>query len=636
MGTRGLVGANRRAPPLAVVIAVLVLGLGVTASLTTRDLLQERSRRATSTALASAEVSFIARISEAISRFEDAARSPLAGSPSAGLTLAERRGERFVIRAGGSLLPPGTDLSAVPLVSDVANQVRDGGSTRLAIAALDDEPSARAIVMIPLFGSKTPPAGTAQRRANLTEIALGDLDIARVGAETFGSIPGEVLITDGDEVLYGRGTPDDGAMSRVDASIRDRTWAFRVRPVAPPAGAVPWLLTALTLALAITVLVSASRRSRQARAAAEHAAALAEENSMMTEIGTLLQSTPDISETLPSVAVRLAEAFDLDALRVSATGPDRTQTELFVYGRPDERAGTKDVSIPLVRAGRVIGELTVRPHGDAPVGPGLKTAAGLLSAAMANARAFEEERAMVERLRGIDQLKTDFLATISHEIRTPLTSIVGFAHILTTSWDDLEIPAIRDYVSRIDRNGTALSRLLQQVLDFSRLERGKLAVVFDEFDMASIVRDILERDASLLEHHRLVVSLPETLPVRSDPTALEQIVNNLMSNAVKFSPAASCIRITLAAEGEDAVLCVEDEGPGIPPTERDRIFVRFYRGPSQAALRTRGAGIGLAVVAELVTSLHGSVRVEDSPSGGARCVIRLPRQSITKLSRGAA
>lgn len=634
MGARALGIAERRSSVFVAFLMATILGLGLAASFAARGMAQARAEHRTAEALTSAGTTFVARIANAIVGFDEDARSPIAGASSSGLTLLDRRGERFIVRTGGSLLPAGSDIAGIEGLAQGAGEIRDGGLTRVQIVRLGSVP--RAIVMVPLFGSRTPPAGTAERRARLTAIALGDLEVARVATESFGTLGARVTIADHGVTLFQRGSPTDDRDARTEIAVRNRVWTIAARPDPQPVGLLPWLFIVLALAIARIVVVTTTRDRDRARRAEQRATTLADENTMITEVGALLQATPDLAETLPSVVVRVVETLGLEAMRVSVAEKDNEQVDLFVYGR-FEGTSDRDTAVPLVRAGRRIGALTVRWRDAQTPRSGLDTIAGLLSAAMANARAFEAERALVERLRGIDQLKTEFLATVSHEIRTPLVSITGFAQLLTSTWDDLEESAIKDYVSRIDRNASALSRLLQQVLDFSRLERGRFRVAMADLDLTTLLREVLERDAPMLEHHRLEVEMPDDLMIRSDPAALEQIANNLISNAVKFSPPGSRVSVAVVTEGEDAVLTVDDEGPGIPPEERERVFQRFYRGGTEAALRTRGAGIGLAIVSELVASLRGSVRIETSPSGGARFVVRLPRGvRVTAATRGAA
>ena len=238
--------------------------------------------------------------------------------------------------------------------------------------------------------------------------------------------------------------------------------------------------------------------------------------------------------------------------------------------------------------------------------------------------AFSAEQSAVERLNELDRLKTDFVGTVSHELRTPLTAIVGFGELLAESIDDLDQATTLDYLKRITRNAASLSAVVQQVLDFSRLERDTLRVVAAPGDLAVLVRQTLEGLAPLIGDHPITANVPDSLVAITDRDAVERILSNLLTNAVKFSPPRAGIEVTLAVEGSMARLAVEDHGQGVADGDETRIFERFYRGQSDAAMSTRGAGIGLAVVNELVHQLNGTIALERPDHPGSRFVVRLP------------
>jgi signal transduction histidine kinase len=123
--------------------------------------------------------------------------------------------------------------------------------------------------------------------------------------------------------------------------------------------------------------------------------------------------------------------------------------------------------------------------------------------------------------------------------------------------------------------------------------------------------------------------------VAGDPAGIERITTNLLTNAVKFSPAGTTIRVAVRAAGSDGLLEVCDQGPGVPPEERERVFTRFYRGSGDAVLQTRGVGIGLSVVSEFVARMHGEVSVDDAPGGGARFRVRIPAATANMIEEVA-
>lgn len=249
----------------------------------------------------------------------------------------------------------------------------------------------------------------------------------------------------------------------------------------------------------------------------------------------------------------------------------------------------------------------------------------VVASARALGEKYRSEQEAVGRLRELDQLKTVFLSTASHELRTPATAIAGFASLLSESWDRFDDAQRRDFVRRIAANATSLSAIVQDLLDFSLLDSGATTVVLEDVDLGSAVDAVLHRIGPTLSSHDLVAEVEPAALVSAEVQGVDRIITNLLTNAAKFAPEGTRITIGVAANGHSSVqLSVSDEGPGVPPAERELIFKRFYRGEGEAVLQTRGVGIGLSVVAELVDRVGGAVGVEDAPGGGARFVVSLP------------
>jgi signal transduction histidine kinase len=238
----------------------------------------------------------------------------------------------------------------------------------------------------------------------------------------------------------------------------------------------------------------------------------------------------------------------------------------------------------------------------------------------------------------LDALKTVFLGTASHELRTPATAISGFASLLTTSWERFDEDQRRDFVERIAANARSLSAVVQDLLDFSLLDRGTVSVTIEPVDLGDVVRSVVGRLAPMFTDHEITVTVEPAPEVAADANGLERIVTNLLTNAVKFSPTGTTVSVAVgpADGGYGAEVSVSDEGPGIPPEEREQVFTRFYRGTGEAVIQTRGVGIGLSVVAELVARLRGEVQIDDAPGGGARFTVRLPTSSAQLLAKEAA
>ena len=228
-------------------------------------------------------------------------------------------------------------------------------------------------------------------------------------------------------------------------------------------------------------------------------------------------------------------------------------------------------------------------------------------------RRYERERESARRLRELDRMKSDFLSTVSHELRTPLTAIIGFAQTLVGRWDAIEDEHRRDLVDRIGSAGVRLDGLISDLLDFSRLERGQLQINLRPCDIGGLVRDTVSKLSHALEAHSVDLELDEELEALADPTAFSRVLENLLTNAAKFSPVGSPIRVKAHGEEREVHVHVEDEGVGIAPEEVGHVFERFYRAKNGSG--AAGTGVGLAIVKEFVEAQNGRVWVESSAAG---------------------
>jgi two-component system sensor histidine kinase KdpD len=207
---------------------------------------------------------------------------------------------------------------------------------------------------------------------------------------------------------------------------------------------------------------------------------------------------------------------------------------------------------------------------------------------------------------------------VAHELRTPLTSIRGLAQLLAAY--DLSDDERRRVAAMVADESTRLHDMVEGLLDLERLslrERGEGMQLLD-------VAEILAKRAGLARAvgtHEITLSCDETLPLHGDTALLERLVENLVGNAMKFSPAGSTVTLRGMAHDRDVVLEVEDEGPGIPPEERESVLTRFGRGRS--ASDRPGLGLGLAFVAEIVRWHGGHLEVDEGALGGACLRVRL-------------
>ena len=242
-------------------------------------------------------------------------------------------------------------------------------------------------------------------------------------------------------------------------------------------------------------------------------------------------------------------------------------------------------------------------------------AAGLLTVALLQLRRQQE----------LARLRTEFVSGVSHELRTPLAQIRWFAELLHMGKLRSEEERGRS-AGIIDQEARRLTYLVENVLNFSRAEKGTNRISPAPADLDHEIADVLELFAPLARARRMSVAsaLNANAVVSFDRDALRQILLNLLDNAVKYGPAGQTITVSSEVVGDRARISVEDQGPGIPHVERQRVWEPYVRLNRDVESATGGSGIGLSVVRELVTLHGGRTRAEGAPSGGARIVIELP------------
>lgn len=236
-------------------------------------------------------------------------------------------------------------------------------------------------------------------------------------------------------------------------------------------------------------------------------------------------------------------------------------------------------------------------------------------------KALKAEREAVERLRALDDLKDSFLTAVSHELRTPLSSVLGGALTLERTDIELDDATREDLTRAVAGNARKLSRLLTDLLDLDRLKRGILEPVREPVDLAALVRDLVRSSESLNAHPVIVDTEP--VVIAADASKLERIVENLLANATRHTPADSAIHIAVKAVDGGAELLVEDDGPGVPSELREAIFQPFNRG-NGGGLHAPGVGIGLSLVSKFAELHGGRVWVEERTGGGASFHVYLP------------
>ncbi|HUX86782.1 MAG TPA: histidine kinase dimerization/phospho-acceptor domain-containing protein, partial [Chloroflexota bacterium] len=257
----------------------------------------------------------------------------------------------------------------------------------------------------------------------------------------------------------------------------------------------------------------------------------------------------------------------------------------------------------------------------------LELATSQIAASIANAQAYEDERRRAEALAELDRAKTAFYSNVSHEFRTPLTLMLGpLEDILSQPASDL-LPANREALTVVQRNGTRLLRLVNTLLDFARLEAGRVQAVYEPTDLSHLTTELASVFRSSTERAglRLIVDCPTlSEPVYVDRDMWEKIVLNLVSNAFKSTRDGE-IRVSLRQKEKHVELAVQDTGVGIPEAALPHLFERFHRVQGNTQARTHeGSGIGLALVQELVRLHGGTLDVRSVVGQGTTFTVSIP------------
>ena len=236
--------------------------------------------------------------------------------------------------------------------------------------------------------------------------------------------------------------------------------------------------------------------------------------------------------------------------------------------------------------------------------------------------AFLREREAAQSLRALDEMKNTFLEAVSHDLRTPLTSILGSA--ITLERANLELPTedAVDLIRRIATNARKLERLLGDLLDLDRLQRGIVTPQRRPTDVAALIRRSVEETEDRSGHQ--IDVLVEPFEVSLDAPKVERIIENLLTNALRHTPAGALVWISAVPQDAGVLLTVEDDGPGIPQELRQEIFEPFRQAPGSAAGHSPGVGVGLSLVKRFAELHGGRAWVDERPGGGASFHVSIP------------
>jgi signal transduction histidine kinase len=216
---------------------------------------------------------------------------------------------------------------------------------------------------------------------------------------------------------------------------------------------------------------------------------------------------------------------------------------------------------------------------------------------------------------------------ISHELQTPLSVIRGYAELLADQAGSVKPRELRQKLGIVAEETAKLSKMVANLLDASRIQAGGLDLRLEPLDLRRLVERVVQKMTPLTGQHRFVVGVSHDLPpVLADYERVEQVLTNLLENAIKYSPAGGTISITDDLTSDEVIIHVSDEGIGVPEAERDRIFSRFHRLNSRQVRQMKGVGLGLYIARAIVGAHGGRIWVEAAPGGGARFSFSLPRQ----------
>jgi signal transduction histidine kinase len=300
-----------------------------------------------------------------------------------------------------------------------------------------------------------------------------------------------------------------------------------------------------------------------------------------------------------------------------------------------------ELAVPLVLRGEVIGVLGVKREefpdwADEEVAA-IEAVANQVSLALENARLSTEQDKTIVQLKDIDRLKSEFLTSMSHELRTPLNSIIGFADVLLQGIDgDLNDMAMND-IQLIHNSGKHLLALINDILDLSKIEAGKMELVREAVDIKDVTSAVLASSTSLVKDKpvEILIDVPDMLPpVYADKLRLNQILLNLVSNAAKFThEGAITIRARININRPDSmIISVIDTGIGIPANKLITIFERFRQADSGTTRKYGGTGLGLAICRQLVELHGGLLNVRSEEGTGSEFFFVIPLALASPIS----
>lgn len=236
-----------------------------------------------------------------------------------------------------------------------------------------------------------------------------------------------------------------------------------------------------------------------------------------------------------------------------------------------------------------------------------------------------------EELKRLDSLKSDFVSAVSHELKTPLTSIKGYASILKGGKLGEVTPEQKERLERIDKHSTNLTKLVNDMLDISRIESGRVEMEIKPLSIKDVIEEVIEIIAPLVESKRIKVGLkivPEVNKVLADRSQIERVFLNLLGNAIKFTPNEGKVTIRVSATDDQVQTDIIDTGIGIEKNDLDRVFDEFYRVDNPINREKKGAGLGLSLTRRIVEAHKGKIWAASQMGKGTTFSFTLPRSGV--------
>ena len=311
----------------------------------------------------------------------------------------------------------------------------------------------------------------------------------------------------------------------------------------------------------------------------------------------------------------------------SETDADDFKPSLYQDYLPQSKA---ELAIPLLVGDTLTGILDLHSTNQNAFSPDeipiFETLAAQLAIATENARAFREQQETAERLKEIDKLKTQFLANMSHELRTPLNSIIGFSRVILKGIDGPLTELQKTDLTSIHNSGQHLLGLINNILDLSKIEAGKMELNFEEVEVEPIIKSVMATAIALVKDKPVTLhqDLEENLPVLwADPTRIRQITLNLISNACKFTDEGA-VTLYATADSQEIRISVKDTGVGIPEDKLESVFEEFTQVDASTTRKAGGTGLGLPISRHFVDMHNGKIWVESTAGEGATFSFTIP------------